>query len=56
MLLKILLLAFVALFIGRILFARKLKELGQAADRTLNLCLIAIGLYLCLQAILFYGF
>ncbi|MCG8494002.1 MAG: hypothetical protein MI743_20485 [Sneathiellales bacterium] len=56
MLLKILLLAFVALFIGRILFARKLKEMGKAADRTLNLCLVAIGIYLGLQAILFYSF
>ncbi len=56
MLLKILLLVFVALFIGRLLFARKLKELGQAADRTLNLFLIAIAIYLLLQAVLFYGF
>ena len=56
MLLKILLLVFVALFIGRLLFAKKLKELGQAADRTLNLFLIAIAVYLLLQAVLFYGF
>jgi hypothetical protein len=56
MLLKLMLLAFVALFIGRILFAKKLKEMGQAADRTLNLCIIAIAIYLGLQALLFYGF
>ncbi len=56
MLLKLLLLAFAALFIGRILFAKKLKEMGRAADRTLNLFLIAIAIYLGLQAIVFYGF
>ena len=55
MLLKLMLLAFVALFIGRILFAKKLKEMGKAADRTLNLCLIAIAIYLALQALLFYA-
>lgn len=56
MLLKLLLLGFIALFIGRILFAKKLKEMGKAADRTLNLCLIAIACYLALQALLFYTF
>jgi len=55
MLLKIMMLAFVALFIMRVFFARKFKEMGKAADRTLNLCLIAIALYLGLQAILFYA-
>jgi nitrate reductase gamma subunit len=56
LLLKILLLCFVALFIGRIVFARRLKEMSKAADRTLNLCIIAIAIYLGLQAILFYAF
>jgi len=55
-LLKILLLLFVALFVGRLIFAKKLKELGKVADHTLNMCIIAIAIYLALQAILFYGF
>jgi len=55
-LLKILLLLFVALFIGRLFFAKKLKELGKVADHTLNMCIIAIAIYLVLQAILFYCF
>ncbi|GLQ05356.1 hypothetical protein [Sneathiella chinensis] len=54
MLLKILLIAFVALFIGRLLFAKKLKEMGKAADRSINLFLIAIAVYLALQALIFY--
>jgi|GEM_PF-5180355 len=56
MLLKILLLVFVALFVGRLLFAKKMKELGKVADRTLNLFLLSIAIYLALQAVLFYGF
>ena len=48
-------LLFAVLFIARILFAKKLKEMGKAADRTLNLFLIAIAIYLLLQAVLFYG-
>lgn len=56
MLLKILLVLFVALFFGRLLFAKKFKELGKAADRTLNLFLISIAIYLALQAVVFYGF
>jgi|TARA_R100000005_G_scaffold96715_1_gene86579 hypothetical protein len=55
MILKILSLLFAVLFIARILFAKKLKEMGKAADRTLNLFLIAIAIYLLLQAVLFYG-
>jgi len=55
MILKILLLIFVALFIGRLLFAKKMKELGKVADRTLNLFLLSIAIYLGLQAVLFYG-
>ncbi|WP_340148395.1 hypothetical protein [uncultured Sneathiella sp.] len=55
MILKLLAIAFVVLFIARILFARKLKEMGKAADRTLNLFLIAIGIYLGLQMVVFYG-
>jgi len=55
-LLKLLLLLFVALFIGRLLFAKKLKELGKLADHTLNMCLIAIAIYLGLQALIFYAF
>lgn len=55
MLLKIMMLTFVALFIMRVFFARKFKEMGKAADRTLNLCLIAIAIYLGLQAVLFYA-
>ncbi len=55
MLLKIMLITFVALFLGRMLFAKKFKELGKAADRTLNLFLIAIAVYLALQAAVFYG-
>ena len=55
MILKILSVAFVILFIARILFARKLKEMGKAADRTLNLFLIAIAIYLGLQALFIYA-
>ena len=55
MILKILSVVFVILFIARILFARKLKEMGKAADRTLNLFLIAIAIYLGLQAIIVYA-
>jgi nitrate reductase gamma subunit len=55
MILKIFSIAFVALFIARIVFARKLKEMGKAADRTLNLFLIAIAIYLGLQAIIVYA-
>lgn len=55
MILKILSVAFVILFIARILFAKKLKEMGRAADRTLNLFLIAIAIYLGLQALLVYA-
>jgi len=50
------LLLFVALFIGRLFFAKKLKELGKVADHTLNMCLIGIAVYLVLQALLFYTF
>ncbi|WP_339635823.1 hypothetical protein [uncultured Sneathiella sp.] len=55
MILKLLSIAFIILFIARILFAKKLKEMGKAADRTLNLFLIAIGIYLGLQMLVFYG-
>ncbi|MZR30001.1 hypothetical protein [Sneathiella litorea] len=55
MILKILLVAFVILFIARVLFAKKLKEMGKAADRTLNLFLIAIAIYLGLQMLVVYG-
>ncbi|MDF2366272.1 hypothetical protein [Sneathiella sp.] len=55
MILKILSVVFVVLFVARILFARKLKEMGKAADRTLNLFLIAIAIYLCLQALIVYA-
>jgi hypothetical protein len=55
MILKILSVVFIALFIARILFARKLKEMGKAADRTLNLFLIAIAIYLGLQALFVYA-
>ncbi|MFC4271425.1 hypothetical protein GQF03_18335 [Sneathiella chungangensis] len=55
MILKILSVAFVILFIARILFAKKLKEMGKVADRTLNLFLIAIAIYLGLQALLVYA-
>ena len=55
MILKILSVAFVILFIARILFAKKLKEMGKAADRTLNLFLIAIAIYLGLQMLVVYG-
>ncbi|MCC3304171.1 hypothetical protein [Sneathiella sp. HT1-7] len=55
MILKILSVLFVVLFITRIFFARKLKEMGKAADRTLNLFLIAIAIYLCLQALFVYA-
>ncbi|MBO0332955.1 hypothetical protein J0X12_04985 [Sneathiella sp. CAU 1612] len=55
MILKILSVVFIILFIARILFARKLKEMGKAADRTLNLFLIAIAIYLGLQALFVYA-
>ncbi len=55
MILKILSVVFIVLFIARILFARKLKEMGKAADRTLNLFLIAIAIYLGLQALFVYA-
>ncbi|MCR9214072.1 MAG: hypothetical protein NXI13_10160 [Proteobacteria bacterium] len=55
MILKILSVAFICLFIARILFARKLKEMGKAADRTINLFLVAIAIFLGLQAIFVYG-
>jgi hypothetical protein len=55
MILKILSIAFIVLFIARILFAKKFKEMGKAADRTLNLFLIALAVYLGLQALIVYG-
>jgi hypothetical protein len=55
MILKILSIAFIVLFIARILFAKKFKEMGKAADRTLNLFLIALAIYLGLQALIVYG-
>ncbi|WP_334130343.1 hypothetical protein [Sneathiella sp.] len=55
MILKILSIAFAVLFIARILFARKLKEMGKAADRTINLFLIAIALYLLLHFVVLYS-
>jgi len=55
MILKILSVAFIILFIARILFAKKFKEMGKAADRTLNLFLIALAIYLGLQALVVYG-
>jgi hypothetical protein len=55
MILKILSVAFIVLFIARILFAKKFKEMGKAADRTLNLFLIALAVYLGLQALIVYG-
>lgn len=55
MILKILSIAFAVLFIARILFARKLKEMGKTADRTINLFLIAIALYLLLHFVVLYS-
>ncbi|MEH6527655.1 MAG: hypothetical protein V7723_16425 [Sneathiella sp.] len=55
MILKLLSVAFIVLFIARILFAKKFKEMGKAADRTLNLFLIALAVYLGLQALIVYG-
>ncbi|MCF8468112.1 MAG: hypothetical protein K9G33_11965 [Sneathiella sp.] len=55
MILKLLSIAFICLFVTRLLFARKFKELGKVADRTLNLFLIALAIYLGLQALVVYG-
>lgn len=55
MIFKILSIAFAVLFIARILFARKLKEMGKAADRTINLFLIAIAFYLLLHFVVLYS-
>jgi hypothetical protein len=55
MILKLLSVAFVCLFIARLLFAKKFKEMGKIADRTLNLFLIAIAIFLGLQALFVYG-
>lgn len=56
MIFKLIALAFVALFIARIFFARKLSEMGKAADRTVNLFLISLAIYLGLMAIYVYAF
>ncbi|WP_373086054.1 hypothetical protein [Sneathiella sp.] len=56
MILKLLSIAFIILFVARILFAKKFKEMGKAADRTLNLFLVALAIYLGLQAVFVYGF
>ena len=55
MILKLLSIAFICLFVTRLLFAKKFKELGKVADRTLNLFLVALAIYLGLQALFVYG-
>lgn len=55
MLLKIIILVFVALIIGRLFFVNKLRQMGKSIDRLINIFIIAIGIYILLQAVFLYG-
>ena len=54
MLLKLLILIFVALIIGRLFFVNRLRHMGKSIDRLINIFIVAITIALILQGIVLY--